>query len=124
MDDRRTEIVPYRDGPLVIRGDFALRDQEGREIDTGRRTVALCRCGRSRLRPFCDGSHRLAGYRAEGGLSAEAARRHALLSGNGERGLEGRPAGLPGVQQPLAEPGLELEQRAGSEEDVGGQLGL
>jgi CDGSH-type Zn-finger protein len=79
MSEQPAEIVPYKDGPLVIRGAFALRDEQGREIDAGRRTVALCRCGRSRLRPFCDGSHR-AGFRAEGGLSAAAARRHEFVA--------------------------------------------
>ena len=64
MSEQPAEIVPYRDGPLVIRGAFELRDEQGREIDVGRRTIALCRCGRSQLRPFCDGSHRLAGFRA------------------------------------------------------------
>jgi CDGSH-type Zn-finger protein len=80
--DDAAEIIPYRDGPLIVRGSFVLRDEEGREIDPGRRTVALCRCGRSRLRPFCDGSHRRARYRAEGGVSPEAAARHPLLQGD------------------------------------------
>lgn len=57
-------VVPYRDGPLVIRGAFRIVDQEGKPIETPRATVALCRCGRSRARPFCDGSHRLTGFRA------------------------------------------------------------
>jgi CDGSH-type Zn-finger protein len=69
------EITPYRDGPLIVRGSFVLMDEDGHEIDPGRKTVALCRCGRSKLRPFCDGTHRQARFRAEGGLSAEAARR-------------------------------------------------
>ncbi|MGZ4430090.1 MAG: CDGSH iron-sulfur domain-containing protein [Gaiellales bacterium] len=90
MSDERTEIVPYRDGPLIIRGSFALLDEDGREIEAGRRTVALCRCGRSRLRPFCDGSHRRARFRAEGGLSAEAARRHPVTR---SAGGEGQPQG-------------------------------
>ena len=81
--DARAEIMPYRDGPLVVRGSFILLDEEGREIDPGRRTVALCRCGRSRLRPFCDGSHRRARYRAEGGVSPDAERRHPLIEGDG-----------------------------------------
>jgi CDGSH-type Zn-finger protein len=51
--------VPYRDGPYLVRGAFSLRDQDGTKIDTSRRTVALCRCGKSRTRPFCDGTHRL-----------------------------------------------------------------
>ena len=60
-------ITPYRDGPLLVRGDFQIRDQDGNEIDPGRETVALCRCGKSRMRPFCDGSHKLIGFRAPSG---------------------------------------------------------
>jgi CDGSH-type Zn-finger protein len=77
--EEAAEIVPYRDGPLIVRGSFVIRDEHGREIDPGRRTVALCRCGRSRLRPFCDGSHRNARFRAEGGVSPEAERRHPVV---------------------------------------------
>ena len=63
-DPDATVITPYRDGPLVIRGPVRLVDQEGREIEVDRKTIALCRCGRSRLRPFCDGSHKLTKWRA------------------------------------------------------------
>ena len=52
-------ITPYRDGPLLVRGPFRLLDQDGDPIDARRETVALCRCGKSRLRPFCDGTHKL-----------------------------------------------------------------
>jgi CDGSH-type Zn-finger protein len=62
-----TRITPYRDGPYIIRGDFTLTDQDGREIEPGRGTIALCRCGKSQIRPFCDGTHKLVGFRAEGG---------------------------------------------------------
>ena len=61
------EITPYRDGPLLVRGPFRLTDQDGREIDAGRKTVALCRCGKSRIRPFCDGTHKLSGFSAPSG---------------------------------------------------------
>ena len=57
-------ITPYRDGPLIVRGDFRLLDQDGDEIDPGRRTIALCRCGKSGIKPFCDGSHKRAGFSA------------------------------------------------------------
>ena len=58
-------ITPYRDGPLLVRGPFRLLDQDGNEIDPGRDgTIALCRCGKSRLRPFCDGSHKIVRFRA------------------------------------------------------------
>ena len=62
--DARATITPYRDGPLLVRGDFRLVDQDGVEIDPGRRTVALCRCGRSAIKPFCDGTHKRAGFTA------------------------------------------------------------
>lgn len=62
-----TSITPYRDGPLIVRGPFRLVDMHGREIDAGREVVALCRCGRSRERPFCDGTHKLVDFRAPTG---------------------------------------------------------
>src|SRR3954454_3064854 len=57
-------ITPYRDGPLIVRGDFRLLDQDGAEIDPGRETIALCRCGKSGIKPFCDGSHKRSGFSA------------------------------------------------------------
>lgn len=57
-------ITPYRDGPLIVRGDFRLVDQDGNEIDPGRETIALCRCGKSGIKPFCDGAHKRAGFSA------------------------------------------------------------
>jgi CDGSH-type Zn-finger protein len=60
-------ITPYRDGPLLVRGPFRLLDQDGNEIEVDRGTVALCRCGKSRLRPFCDGSHKIVRFRAPSG---------------------------------------------------------
>ena len=64
-----------RDGPLVIElaatGDEpppAVRviDHEGREfpLPTDKWAVALCRCGHSAAKPFCDGSHRGSGFEA------------------------------------------------------------
>jgi CDGSH-type Zn-finger protein len=67
-----TRITPYRDGPLIVRGPFVLEDQDGKPIDAGRETIALCRCGKSRMRPFCDGTHRLVRFRAPS--SAESGR--------------------------------------------------
>ena len=57
-------LTLYRDGPIVLRGPFTLRDQEGTTIDVSRRVVALCRCGASRRRPFCDGTHKIARFSA------------------------------------------------------------
>jgi len=72
-DHRPVRVTPYQDGPYLLRGPFELIDQDGNVIETGRRTIALCRCGRSRIRPFCDGTHKLVGFAAPSG--AETARR-------------------------------------------------
>lgn len=62
MVDQRPTITPYPDGPLMVRGDVDLRSADGTPIPRRRRTVALCRCGLSTIKPFCDGSHRPAGF--------------------------------------------------------------
>ena len=73
-------ITPYRDGPLLVRGPVRLLDQDGNEIDPGREgTIALCRCGKSRLRPFCDGTHKLVRFRAPSGAETRG-------GANGARG--------------------------------------
>lgn len=64
MPEPSVTITPYRDGPLLVRGDVDLRDQDGNPIATGRRTIALCRCGKTRQAPFCDSSHKLARFKA------------------------------------------------------------
>jgi CDGSH-type Zn-finger protein len=61
-------ITPYRDGPLLVRGPLRLQDQDGGEMIVERPVVALCRCGKSRTRPLCDGTHKLVGFRAPSGL--------------------------------------------------------
>ncbi len=66
-------ITPYRDGPLLVRGPFRMLDQDGNEIELDRDVVALCRCGKSRLRPFCDGTHRLTRFRAPSAAEHRAA---------------------------------------------------
>jgi CDGSH-type Zn-finger protein len=58
-------VTPYPDGPLLVRGEVELRTAEGELIDPHRRTVALCRCGLSSVKPFCDGTHKAAGFRTD-----------------------------------------------------------
>ncbi|MFI5914416.1 CDGSH iron-sulfur domain-containing protein [Dactylosporangium sp. NPDC051541] len=70
--DNAASITPCEDGPLLLRGEFTLVTQDGEVIDPGRRTVALCRCGRSAVKPFCDGTHKVVGFQAP---SAPASRR-------------------------------------------------
>lgn len=47
-------------GPLLVEGPFTLVDHEGNAftLDASKPAVALCRCGHSAKRPFCDGSHK------------------------------------------------------------------
>lgn len=72
MADSPTKITPYRNGPYLVRGPFVMVDQDGNELEVSRRVVALCRCGRSQNRPFCDGTHKAIGFRAESGLPTTA----------------------------------------------------
>ncbi|SFF73122.1 Zn-finger domain of CDGSH type-containing protein [Actinoplanes philippinensis] len=69
-----TDVVVYENGPLLVRGDFTLLTPDGKEIDPGRATVALCRCGKSAIKPFCDGTHKAARFRAEAGRETPAPR--------------------------------------------------
>jgi len=66
-------ITPYRDGPLLVRGPFSITDQDGNEIVVHQRTVALCRCGRSRKKPFCDGMHKAINFKADSGAQGTEA---------------------------------------------------
>ena len=58
-------IVVCPDGPLLVRGDVALVSPSGDPIPRRRRTMGLCRCGSSAIKPFCDGSHKIVGFRSE-----------------------------------------------------------
>ena len=65
--DEPARITAYRDGPFLVRGPVEIVDQDGNAIPVDRETVALCRCGKSRLRPFCDGTHKLVRFQAPSG---------------------------------------------------------
>ena len=62
----QTKITNLDNGPYLVRGPVLLLDAEGNEFRTERATVALCRCGGSMTKPFCDGTHSKAGFRAAG----------------------------------------------------------
>lgn len=62
--DQAAVLTPYPDGPLLLRGDFSIETINGEPIPAGRQTVALCRCGHSARKPFCDGSHVRTGFRS------------------------------------------------------------
>ena len=56
----RISVAP--DGPLVLAGSLEIRGPDGALLFEGNRT-ALCRCGHSRRKPFCDGTHRGSGFK-------------------------------------------------------------
>lgn len=60
--DVTIEIVPS--GPLYVRGDIRLHVPGGEQVSETR--VALCRCGASQNKPFCDNSHRASGFEDPG----------------------------------------------------------
>jgi CDGSH-type Zn-finger protein/uncharacterized Fe-S cluster protein YjdI len=62
--DGPIEITSKRNGPLLVRGNLEICCGTGRIIKRTT-TDALCRCGHSQNKPFCDGSHRSAGFVAD-----------------------------------------------------------
>lgn len=56
-------IKPVEDGPLMFHGNLTIRNSGGRDAWQGDR-VALCRCGESANKPFCDGAHKRVGFKS------------------------------------------------------------
>jgi CDGSH-type Zn-finger protein/uncharacterized Fe-S cluster protein YjdI len=57
-------IKQIKDGPLMFDGNLTIRNSSGRDAWRGER-VALCRCGESANKPFCDGTHKRTGFKSE-----------------------------------------------------------
>lgn len=54
----KTKISINTNGSIKVEGDFEIVDKAGNTYDLGgREIVGLCRCGLSKNKPFCDGSH-------------------------------------------------------------------
>ncbi|MCS7046366.1 MAG: CDGSH iron-sulfur domain-containing protein [Gemmataceae bacterium] len=53
-------------GPLVLPAQFKIVDHQGNEfsLPPGKELIALCRCGHSQRKPFCDGAHKQVGFQA------------------------------------------------------------
>jgi len=60
----RTMVTPMRDGPLLVVGEIEVARDDG-TVETLPR-ASLCRCGQSKVKPFCDNSHLTSGFRAPG----------------------------------------------------------
>lgn len=66
-----TVTIKIRDnGPYVVEGDFTLTDANGNEVPILKK--ALCRCGGSTTKPFCDGTHSKIGFQGANTAVAEA----------------------------------------------------
>ena len=63
------QIVERENGPLVVKGVTRMVGPDGTEIEC-KPVMALCRCGGSSNKPFCDGSHKDAGFQSRGGEPA------------------------------------------------------
>jgi CDGSH-type Zn-finger protein len=84
-------IKVRQNGPLLIAGDdvaqVSLVDHEGTPISVeGRKSIALCRCGASTTKPFCDGTHSKIGFQ---GAEQARAEFDATKSGGGSSGGTG-----------------------------------
>jgi CDGSH-type Zn-finger protein len=65
MSDETVTITVRPNGPYLVKGPIELVDGDGHpfEVAAGK-TIALCRCGGSTTKPFCDGTHSKAGFDA------------------------------------------------------------
>jgi 3-phenylpropionate/trans-cinnamate dioxygenase ferredoxin subunit len=57
-------ITPLDNGPYLVRGPVKIIDSDGEVFEVKKETVALCRCGGSVNKPFCDGTHSKTGFAA------------------------------------------------------------
>ncbi len=62
MAEPQVVIKVRDDGPYKVTGRVVLEDVEGRRFVIEDGPIALCRCGASARKPFCDGSHRASGF--------------------------------------------------------------
>ena len=65
MADVRIRMRPS--GPFVVEGPVELVDSEGNAFDISpdKPAIALCRCGESKNRPFCDGAHKSCDFESD-----------------------------------------------------------
>ena len=56
-------ITPTDNGPYLVEGSVTVVDAEGNQYEPSE-TIALCRCGHSSTKPFCDATHEKANFAA------------------------------------------------------------
>ncbi|MGE0057374.1 MAG: CDGSH iron-sulfur domain-containing protein [Dehalococcoidia bacterium] len=63
-ESTRPTVTPNDNGPYCIMGPVTIIDADGNVLEQTEETY-LCRCGGSSNKPFCDGSHRMVGFKSE-----------------------------------------------------------
>lgn len=58
------KITVKQNGPYLVEGDVAVYDWNGKPYTIAKKPFALCRCGGSTNKPFCDGTHTKIGFKA------------------------------------------------------------
>ena len=58
-------VKGLKNGPLEISGGVKVLDYSGKEYADAGDPVYLCRCGQSKNKPYCDGSHTVVGFKSE-----------------------------------------------------------
>ncbi|NMA78587.1 MAG: CDGSH iron-sulfur domain-containing protein [Actinomycetales bacterium] len=58
-DGEHPDVILCPGGPMLLRGDHVIEDENGVEHRTWRPVSAVCRCGASGIKPWCDGTHKL-----------------------------------------------------------------
>lgn len=71
----KVTIITRPNGPYLIKGPIRIVDPDGNEFTVQSETVALCRCGGSTNKPFCDGTHSKIGFQAAEKAVREADRK-------------------------------------------------
>lgn len=59
------QITPRPNGPYLVRGPIQLVDVDGNQWKLEQDVIALCRCGQSSTKPFCDGTHKKVEFQAD-----------------------------------------------------------
>ena len=59
-----TKVVIAANGPILVHGNITVTHKDGRE-EVKENVTALCRCGESKNKPFCDGTHKTCGFKDE-----------------------------------------------------------
>ena len=62
-DEKKTTIQCVENGPYMVKGPVVLKGDKGEPI-TATAVMSLCRCGGSKSKPFCDGTHSRIGFRS------------------------------------------------------------